>query len=287
MTDIVTLETVEAVRAWTAAHHAEGRRVGLVPTMGYLHDGHLSLVRACAAHADVVLMSIFVNPTQFGPNEDLDRYPRDPDGDTAKARSAGCAAVFIPPVEAMYPAGHATTVHVDGVTGPLCGGFRPGHFDGVCTIVLKLFNLTRCDVAAFGEKDYQQLATIRRMVRDLDVPVQIVPGPIVREADGLAMSSRNVYLSADERARGLSLRRGLLAARAAWGAGERDPVVIARTAREIVEAAAPTRIDYVDALDAETLRSVDAPAARGLVVAAAAYFGGTRLIDNIVLEAST
>ena len=197
------LRTVDAVREFTRSHHREGRTVGFVPTMGALHEGHLALMGTAAQHADVVLASIFVNPTQFGPGEDLDAYPRDEQGDLDKAQAAGCQAVFMPSVEVMYPPGVATTVAVPDLAQYLCGQSRPTHFAGVCQVVLKLFNIVGCDVAVFGQKDYQQLAIIRRMVRDLNVPVRVVGHPIVRASDGLALSSRNAYLSPHQRAQAL------------------------------------------------------------------------------------
>jgi pantoate--beta-alanine ligase len=277
------LRTVEEARAFAARHHAAGRRVALVPTMGYLHDGHLGLIRLARQHADAVVTSIFVNPTQFGPNEDFERYPRDPEGDLAKAASAGTDAVFMPEVGTMYPPGHRTKVTVSAITEVLCGASRPTHFAGVTTVVLKLFLITRCDVAVFGEKDFQQLAVIRRMVADLDVPVRVVGHPIVREPDGLALSSRNVYLSPEQRAAALSLSRGLASARRAWDAGERDPRALERVVREVVDAAPGADVDYIEARDAADLSALEGPATRPVVVALAVRFGRTRLIDNAVL----
>ncbi len=272
------LRSVAEIRAFRARH--AGRRLGLVPTMGALHEGHLSLMRDCAQRAEVTVASIFVNPTQFGPNEDLDAYPRDEEGDLAKAESAGCDAVFLPSVEVMYPAGAATTVSVAALTAPLCGASRPGHFDGVTTVVLKLLNLSGCDLAVFGEKDYQQLAVIRRMVRDLDVPVEVIGHPIVRESDGLALSSRNVYLDTDERRRALGLSRGLARAAEGWEAGERDPRILEAAMVEGLEA----RVDYAEARDAEDLSALDGPARGPVVLAIAAFVGRTRLIDNRLLS---
>ncbi len=281
MTDV--LRSVADARAFSAGHHVAGRRVALVPTMGSLHEGHVGLVRLARQHADAVVASVFVNPTQFGPGEDFTRYPRDTEGDLAKLASAGADAVFLPDVATMYPPGHATKVTVFGLTEVLCGRSRPTHFAGVTTVVLKLFHITRCDVAVFGEKDFQQLAVIRKMVADLDVPVEIVGHPIVREADGLAMSSRNVYLSAAERAAARSLSAGLADARRAWAAGERDPRALERLVRARVEAAPGADVDYVEARDAADLAALDGPAARPVVVALAVRFGKTRLIDNAVL----
>ena len=278
------LSDITSVRTFVAAQKRAGRRVGLVPTMGFLHEGHASLMRAArsSAGADVVVASIFVNPTQFGPNEDFTRYPRDEAGDLEKCRAAGCDAVFLPSVSVMYPAGHRTTLHVDGLTAPLCGVSRPGHFDGVCTVVAKLFAIVGCDAAIFGEKDYQQLAVLRQMTRDLDLPVEIHGHPIVREPDGLAMSSRNVYLSADERAQALTLSRGLFAARSLWAGGERDARALERAVAASVASAPLGVVDYLEARDALDLGAVER-AERDVVVALAVKFGRTRLIDNTVL----
>src|SRR5687768_6212535 len=209
----------------------DGRKIAVVPTIGALHDGHLQLVRAARAKADIVILTIFVNPTQFGPNEDLAKYPRDEAGDIAKARAAGADLAFCPDVASMYPAGAQTFVEVRELQKPLCGASRPGHFAGVATVVTKLFHATLPHVAVFGEKDYQQLAIIRRMVRDLDFAIEIASVPIVREPDGLAMSSRNAYLSAEDRRAALSLSKGLAAAEAAYAAGERDAASLVNAAR--------------------------------------------------------
>ncbi len=260
----------------------DGLRVAVVPTMGYLHDGHLSLLRAARAAADLVILTIFVNPTQFGPNEDLSRYPRDEAGDLAKALPTGVDVAFCPSVEDMYPPGSQTFVTVRELELPLCGRSRPGHFTGVATVVAKLFQLTRPHVAFFGQKDFQQLALIRRMSRDLDFGIEIVGLPIVREPDGLAMSSRNVYLAADERAQALALSRGLEAAEAAFRSGERDAAALVAAAKAPIEAAPLARIDYVELRDAESLaeiRAVERPA----VLAMAVFYGKTRLLDNRVL----
>jgi pantoate--beta-alanine ligase len=288
------LRDIAGVRAFVAAARRRGARIGFVPTMGFLHDGHLSLMRAARRPAEarapalapveaVVIASIFVNPTQFGPNEDFSRYPRDEAGDLEKCRAAGCDAVFLPPVEVMYPAGHRTTVHVDALTGPLCGASRPGHFDGVCTVVLKLFSIVGCDVALFGEKDYQQLAVIRKMATDLDLPVEVRGHPIVREADGLAMSSRNVYLDPTQRVAARSLSAALAATRAAFEAGERGARTLEAVARGVIEAAPGADIDYIEIRDAVTLAAVTQPIDTDVVLALAVRFGRTRLIDNTVL----
>jgi pantoate--beta-alanine ligase len=257
----------------------DARRIVLVPTMGYLHAGHLSLLEIGRARGDVLVLSIFVNPIQFGPKEDLARYPRDLAGDLEQARRAGVDVAFVPDAAAMYPEPALTRVVVGGLTEGLCGPRRPGHFEGVATVVTKLFHLIQPDVAVFGEKDFQQLAVIRRMVRDLDLGVEIVGAPIVREPDGLAMSSRNAYLSPDERARALSLSRALAAAAGRFAAGERAaaPLLAAATGE-----LSGVRLDYVELRDAETLETVER-VERPALLAVAAFAGSTRLIDNRVL----
>jgi pantoate--beta-alanine ligase len=260
----------------------DGRRIAVVPTMGALHDGHLALLRAARGQADVVILTIFVNPTQFGPNEDLARYPRDEAGDLAKARAAGIDLAFCPEESAMYRPGAQTFIEVRELQKPLCGASRPGHFAGVATIVAKLFHITQPHLAVFGEKDYQQLAIIRRMVRDLDFSVEIASVPIVREADGVAMSSRNAYLSAEQRRAARSLSAGLAAAELAFAGGERRAAVLVAAARAPIEAEADTRIDYVELRDAEELTEI-AHLERPAVLALAVFVGATRLIDNRVL----
>jgi len=265
----------------------DGRRIAVVPTMGALHEGHLTLLRAARARADIVVLTIFVNPTQFGPNEDLARYPRDEAGDLAKARTCGIDLAFCPEASVMYPPGAQTFVEVRELQQPLCGASRPGHFAGVATIVTKLFHITNPHLAVFGEKDYQQLAVIRRMVRDLDMGIEIVGVPIVRESDGLALSSRNAYLSADQRRTALSLSKGLAAAEAAVKTGERDAAKILAAARAPIEAEGDkARIDYVELRDADELSAVTT-LSRPAVLAMAVFVGTTRLIDNRVLRAAT
>ncbi|HEX2691528.1 MAG TPA: pantoate--beta-alanine ligase [Kofleriaceae bacterium] len=260
----------------------DGRRIAVVPTMGALHDGHLALLRAARSMADIVLLTIFVNPTQFGPNEDLTKYPRDEAGDLARARGVGIDLAFCPEPSAMYLPGAQTFVEVREFQKPLCGGSRPGHFAGVATVVTKLFHITQPHVAVFGEKDYQQLAIIRRMVRDLDFGVEIASVPIVREADGLAMSSRNAYLSTDERRTARSLSAGLTAAEHAFASGERDAAALVAAARAPIEAESGARIDYVELRDADELTLIER-VERPAVLALAAFVGTTRLIDNRVL----
>ena len=258
--------------------------VGLVPTMGALHDGHLSLVARARDECATVVASLFVNPAQFGPNEDFDRYPRDEARDSELFEQHGVDFLFAPSVDEVYPQGHATTVRVAGVTGRLEGAHRPGHFDGVATVVLKLFNVVQPDRAYFGQKDAQQLVVIRKLVRELDLPVEVVGCPTVREPDGLALSSRNAYLSAEERQQARSLSAGLRRAQDAFDAGELDPERLRGLVLETVEAQPLAEIDYVSLADASTLdelaRAVEGPALLSLAV----RFGGTHLIDNVTLE---
>jgi len=278
--DVIT--TLGAMQSRCLAERQAGRAIAFVPTMGFLHDGHASLLREGRRRGDVLALSIFVNPTQFGANEDLSRYPRDLERDLKLARAAGVDLVWTPTPEQVYPPGYATYVNVEGLTEVLCGASRPGHFRGVTTVVCKLFNVVQPTVALFGEKDFQQLAVIRRMTVDLNLPVEIVGLPIMREADGLAMSSRNVYLSADERRQALSLSKGLALARQMVVAGERDGAVILAAVCSLIEAGPDVRIDYVQICHRESLREqsrVDADS----VLLLAAYVGRTRLIDNAIL----
>ncbi len=260
----------------------DGQKIAFVPTMGALHDGHLSLLSEGRARGDKLVLSIYVNPLQFGKNEDLSKYPRDLDADLAKVRPIGVDAVFFPSDETMYPNGYQTYVEVTEVTKGLCGASRPGHFKGVATVVLKLFNIVRPDVALLGEKDYQQLVTIKTMVRDLNLSVEIARMPIVRETDGLAMSSRNVYLSSDERKAALSLSQSLKIAQEAVKNGEKSALNITAKVKSVIESTKLARIDYVKICDAEDLQEldrVDRPARLLL----AAFVGKTRLIDNCKL----
>jgi len=279
MTALV-LRTVAETAAWVDSLRRSGRGLALVPTMGYLHEGHQSLIREGRRRADVVATSIFVNPTQFGPNEDLSRYPRDLEGDLAKCTSAGAEAVFAPVPEEMYPPDFQTHVEVGKVSQGLCGARRPGHFQGVATVVTKLLGLFKPQVALFGEKDYQQLQVIRALVRDLNLGVEVIGMPTVREPDGLALSSRNAYLSPEERRRALALSRGMAAAQALYARGTRDTASLVDAARREL-AAADLREDYVEVVDATSLTSLSSvtpgQSARILV---AAFAGKTRLIDN-------
>jgi pantoate--beta-alanine ligase len=268
--------------AWSEAARAGGERIAFVPTMGALHEGHVSLLHEARRRGDKLVLSIFVNPTQFGPTEDLARYPRDLAGDLAKAATGGTDVAYCPEPTDVYPPGYQTYVQVREAEQGLDGASRPGHFVGVATVVCKLFNVVRPHVALFGEKDFQQLAVVRRMVADLDMGVEIVGMPIVREPDGLAMSSRNAYLSPDERKRALALSGGLIAARLRAEAGERDAAALVATARALIEVDVD-RVDYVELRDAATLAPV-IRLERESVLLVAAFVGKTRLIDNVRLR---
>lgn len=280
---VLVLRTADEVRRWRRELDPT-RAVAFVPTMGFLHEGHLSLLREgrrrVPPEQGELVLSIFVNPTQFGPHEDLDRYPRDEAGDLAKAEACGVDVAFCPTdPDAMYPT-RCTWVEVEGLSERLCGASRPGHFRGVCTIVTKLWSLVQPDVGLFGQKDYQQLAILRRMHADLFLPGEVVGMPIVREPDGLAMSSRNAYLSAEARAEALALPAFLQSVRARFDAGERDP---SRLIASASDALSPGRIDYVEVVDAADLQPrerIEAP----ILVAAAVFYDGVRLIDNVVLD---
>jgi pantoate--beta-alanine ligase len=283
---MLTVRTIEEVRARVAAARAAGSAVGLVPTMGALHEGHLSLIRRARADGGLVVVSVFVNPTQFGPGEDLSRYPRDLERDAELAAEAGADLLFAPAVEEIYPPGFSTSVAVEGLDALLEGASRPGHFRGVCTVVARLFGIVMPDRAYFGQKDFQQLRIIERMTRDLALPVEIVPMPTVREADGLALSSRNAYLSPEERSQALVLSRALREAENAVAAGARDPVALAEQAAATIRSAPLATLDYAvvrDAVTLEPLTALDRPA----VLLLAARIGAARLIDNTLLRRTT
>mgnify|MGYP005841040081 CR=1 FL=1 len=273
------ITTAAAMQARSRDWRRAGRRIGFIPTMGALHEGHLSLVRLARERGDVVVVSIFVNPTQFGPHEDFAKYPRTLDRDAELCRAVGVDALFVPAVGDMYAPDASTWVVEERLSRGLCGASRPGHFRGVCTVVARLFHLVQPDLAVFGEKDAQQLRVIRRMTRDLGFPVEIIAGPIVREPDGLAMSSRNRYLSAEERRQALCLKRALDAAVARHAAGERDAEVLRETLRSAIAAEPGVRLDYAEIVDDETLESV-ARCDRPCLAALAVFIGRTRLIDN-------
>lgn len=278
------LRSIEALRAALAQATAGGLSVGLVPTMGALHEGHLSLIRRARIDGGVVVVSIFVNPTQFGEAEDLRRYPRSMARDRQVAQAAGADLVFAPTVTEIYPEGYSTWVEVEGLTEGLCGSSRPGHFRGVCTVVAKLLNVCCPERAYFGEKDAQQLAVVKRMVRDLDFMVEIVPCPIVREPDGVAMSSRNVRLTEDQRAQAPLLWGALCAVDQGVRSGERDPTVLRHLARSVLAQATLGRVDYVEIVKKDDLTPVT-KVTDDCLVALAVLFGDTRLIDNITVRA--
>ncbi|UCH34479.1 MAG: pantoate--beta-alanine ligase [Armatimonadota bacterium] len=277
------ITSVAELRELLAQARGAGKSIGLVPTMGYFHEGHLSLMRQCRESDDVVVVSLFVNPTQFGPGEDYEEYPRDPERDAAMAQEVGVDVLFTPSAAEMYPPGDATFVEVTGeLTAVLCGARRPGHFRGVATVVTKLFNIVRPNRAYFGEKDYQQLLVVRRLTQDLRLPVEIVAVRTVREPDGLAMSSRNTRLGPKEREAATVLYRSLRAAQELASSGARDAQQILARVREIVAAEPLATLQYAELRDAETLAPVEHIAGRA-VLALAAHVGGVRLIDNLII----
>jgi len=275
--------TIPEARAACRAARASHKRLGLVPTMGALHEGHLSLVRAAKAQCDAVAVSIFVNPTQFGPTEDLSKYPRQFDRDCRLLENEGVEILFAPPVEEIYPDGEVTWVFVESLSEKLDGRSRPGHFRGVTTIVAKLFHILEPEAAFFGQKDAAQLAVIRRMVEDLNFAVAIVACPIVREPDGLAMSSRNAYLNREERGRAQVLQRSLQKARQQFQAGERCAAKLISAAKEVLAGEPQVALDYFEIVDPDTLDPVE-QISQETLVAVAAYVGSTRLIDNMILN---
>jgi pantoate--beta-alanine ligase len=280
---VITVTTIADVRAACDAARAAGGRVGFVPTMGFFHEGHRSLMREARAANDFVVVSLFVNPTQFAPMEDLAAYPRDLDGDRAAAEGEDVDVLFAPGVDEMYPEGMRTTVRVAGLTDRLCGASRPGHFDGVTTVVAKLFSIVGPSRAYFGRKDAQQLAVVRRMAADLDLPVDVVGCPLVRDADGLALSSRNAYLDADGREAATILAGALYVASEAVVAGERDATAIRQLVVDTVDRVPAVRLDYVEVVDAATLEPVERFGGDTLV-ALAAFVGKARLIDNVTIS---
>lgn len=278
------LRTIEEARQFVLSQKKREKSIGLVPTMGYLHEGHLSLVHTAREQNDVVVVSIFVNPTQFGPQEDLDRYPRDLEKDRNSCSQASVDAIFMPAAEEMYPERFHTWVQVDTITETLCGASRPGHFRGVATVVSKLFNIIQPDRAYFGLKDFQQAVVIKQMVRDLNMPLEIVTVPTVREADGLATSSRNKYLTAKQRARAPVLYNTLKLGQRLIEAGEHNADVVHEAMVKEIESQPDTRIDYISVCNPETLAPVDKIENR-VLLAMAVWLGNTRLIDNILVEA--
>lgn len=277
------VSTVEEVRNIIKGVKKEGKSVGFVPTMGYLHDGHLSLVDKANDENDFVVVSIFVNPTQFGPNEDLDRYPRDLKRDESLLIDRDVDLLFYPDVKTMYPEGFKTYVNVEDITEPLCGGKRPGHFRGVATVVCKLFNIVMPDKAYFGLKDYQQYLVIKTMAKDLNFDIDIIGMPIVREADGLAMSSRNVYLKGDERESALSLNRSFAIVEEYLKKGVRDPYIIVDAIEKFISSHPYTKIDYVEIVDKDSLKRIN-KIDGSFLLALAVFVNKTRLIDNKIFE---
>ena len=275
--------SIDEVRRHVAVARQRGDRTGLVPTMGALHGGHVSLIRAARAECGFVVVSIFVNPTQFGPNEDLARYPRPFESDLATSAAEHVDLVFAPDAATMYPPGFRTFVEIRELQDALCGAARPGHFRGVATVVLKLFNIVQPDVAYFGHKDAQQARIIQQLVRDLDVPVQVRVCPIVREPDGLALSSRNQYLNAEQRNKATVLHRALQEARALVESGETDQTVVQRALATLIELTPGAVLEYAEVVDAESLRPVDRLEGR-ILLAVAVRFGTTRLIDNELID---
>ncbi|HOQ36237.1 MAG TPA: pantoate--beta-alanine ligase [Acetivibrio sp.] len=278
------IESINDIKAIIRSQKSMGKTIGLVPTMGYLHEGHMSLVNMSVQHNDFTVLSVFVNPTQFGPNEDFDRYPRDIERDIKMAEAAGVDVVFSPSVEEMYPDGYKTYVEVEDITKILCGRTRPGHFKGVTTVVNKLFNIVQPDRAYFGQKDAQQVVVINKMVKDLNMNVEIVTCPIVREEDGLAMSSRNVYLSTEERKSALILSKSLFEAQELIKNGENRKENILKYIVDRIKSEKGAQIDYVEIVNADTLDSIGEFLKGRVLIALAVKFGNTRLIDNAIVE---
>jgi pantoate--beta-alanine ligase len=278
------VRSVAELRIALKALREEGHRIGFVPTMGYLHEGHATLIQHSRQRCGATVVSIFVNPTQFGPAEDLATYPRDLEGDQSLCLRMGVEVLFLPEAAEVYPSHFQTFIEPGPVAQPLCGKHRPGHFRGVATVVAKLFNMVQPDLAFFGQKDLQQCAVIRRMVRDLNMPVDVAVVPTVREKDGLALSSRNAYLSAEERARALGISQGLLAAQAAFQDGERGVDMLTAIARDPLYAV--DQVQYCELVDALTLDPLEGDVDRTAAICVAAFVGKTRLIDNIILNGS-
>ncbi|MCC6514368.1 MAG: pantoate--beta-alanine ligase [Geothrix sp.] len=276
------VRTIADLRALLRPLREAGKRIGFVPTMGFLHEGHEALIRQSAARCDATVVSIFVNPTQFGPSEDLANYPKDLERDQNLCLEAGTTVLFLPEASEIYPTGFQTHVEPGRLAEPLCGRFRPGHFRGVATVVAKLFNMVEPDLAFFGQKDFQQTVVIRRMARDLNLPVDVVVVPTIREADGLALSSRNAYLDEDARRRALRLSEGLLAAKAAFEAGERNGAKLVEIARKPL--AGVDSVQYLELVDTQNLEAIQGPVDRSAALCVAAYVGSTRLIDNVLLS---
>ena len=283
-TKMRVIRSIQEMYKLSESARKEGKIIGFVPTMGYLHEGHLSLIRTARKRCDLLVVSIFVNPTQFGPNEDLNSYPRDFERDSKLCEKEGVDVIFAPSAEEMYPDGYSTWVEVKGpVTEVLCGAFRPGHFRGVTTVVAKLFNIVQPHFAVFGQKDAQQLVVIKKMTRELNFPVEIVAAPTVREKDGLAMSSRNEYLNENERKVAPKIYQSLILAKNMLLSGERDTEKIKNEMRKFLESAKLIKIQYIDIVDADTLKPLKNAQGR-VMVALAAFLGRARLIDNIIVD---
>ena len=278
------VRSIADLRALLRPLKAEGKRIGFVPTMGFLHEGHGALIRQSAARCDATVVSIFVNPTQFGPSEDLANYPRDLERDQNLCLEAGTTVLFLPDVNEIYPTGFQTHVEPGRLAETLCGRFRPGHFRGVATVVAKLFNIVQPDLAFFGQKDLQQTVVVRRMARDLNMPVDLVVVPTIREADGLALSSRNIYLNEDARGRALQLSEALLAAKAAFDGGEREADKLLKLAYSAL--AGVDSVQYLELVDVQNLEPIQGPVDKAAALCVAAYVGSTRLIDNVLLSPS-
>jgi len=277
------IESIEEMRNFSREQKKIGKRIGFVPTMGYLHEGHLSLISKGKELSDLVVVSIFVNPIQFSPGEDYESYPRDLKRDCQLLEGVGCDCLFIPSVQEMYPPGFLTSVQVEKITMVLCGASRPGHFKGVTTVVCKLFNIIEPDLAVFGQKDAQQAVVIKRMVKDLNLDIEIIVSPTVRESDGLAMSSRNVYLSEEERRDATVLFQALKEANARIEKGERNPLILKSFLRQMIENKKTAEIDYIEIVDGEELQEIDILKGK-VLIALAVKFGKARLIDNLFLE---
>ena len=282
---IVVVRNIDEMQKKAEGLRLQGKRIGVVPTMGSLHEGHLSLIRTALLHADYVITTLFVNPTQFGPKEDFSRYPRDFERDLSLASNAGCDILFAPETRDMYPVGYSAFVSVEGITDVLEGKSRPGHFRGVTTVVAKLFNITKPHVAVFGQKDAQQAAVIRQMTKDLNFAIQIIVAPIVREVDGLAMSSRNAYLTPQQRKEAVVLSRSLKLAEQRVAEGARECCEIIREMADLITKNSTGEIDYISVADNRTLKELDrADDGKEILVSMAVRFGSTRLIDNTVIR---
>ncbi len=278
-----TIENISRMTTFVKMMKKEGKSIGFVPTMGYLHEGHMSLVRAAKKYTDVVVMSIFVNPKQFGPNEDFEKYPNDLKHDEGMASESGIDVIFYPSLKDMYPEGYATYVTVEKLTSGLCGASRPGHFNGVATVVMKLFNIVKPAVAYFGQKDMQQALMIKKMAADLNMDIEVKIMPIVREKDGLAMSSRNMYLSEAERKDAAIIYQSLKSAESLIKGGERDAKKVIKAIEEMIRQSLSAKIDYAAVVDIKELKNIKTISGE-IIVALAVFFGNTRLIDNIVIN---